>query len=205
MPRRNPDRRRALLEAADRAILRDGPDTSMSVIAAEAGVTKPILYRHFGDKGGLYRALAERHTDEVLAEIRDALGAPGDLRRRVTAAVDRYLALIEARPTLYRFLLQRATVEDPGVASDLGLFVRRLGDELGSAIVAERRLRGSAAVRGRTWGHAMVGMVQAAGDWWLEERPCGRRVLVGNVVDLLFGAFPPGPGPAGRGASPRAG
>ena len=33
----------------------------MNVIAAEAGITKPILYRHFGDKGGLYRALAERH------------------------------------------------------------------------------------------------------------------------------------------------
>ena len=59
-------RRRELLEAADRVVLRDGPQASMNAIAAEAGITKPILYRHFGDKSGLYRALAKRHTDALL-------------------------------------------------------------------------------------------------------------------------------------------
>ena len=59
-------RRRELLEAADRVVLRDGPEASMNAIAAEAGITKPILYRHFGDKSGLYRALAKRHTDALL-------------------------------------------------------------------------------------------------------------------------------------------
>ena len=58
-------RRRELLEAANRVVLRDGPEASMNAIAAEAGITKPILYRHFGDKNGLYRALAQRHTDEL--------------------------------------------------------------------------------------------------------------------------------------------
>jgi len=55
-------RRRELLEAADRVVLRDGPQASMNAIAAEAGITKPILYRHFGDKNGLYAALAARLT-----------------------------------------------------------------------------------------------------------------------------------------------
>ena len=57
-------------------VLRDGPEASMNAIAAEAGITKPILYRHFGDKGGLYRALAKRHTDALLASLRAALDAP---------------------------------------------------------------------------------------------------------------------------------
>ncbi|MBR7674846.1 helix-turn-helix transcriptional regulator, partial [Streptomyces daliensis] len=69
-------RRRELLEAADRVVLRDGPGASMNAIAAEAGITKPILYRHFGDKGGLYRALAVRHTDALLDALRAALDAP---------------------------------------------------------------------------------------------------------------------------------
>src|SRR5690242_9730536 len=55
---RDPRRRRALLEAADRIILREGPEASMAAIASEAGISKPILYRHFGDKSGLYQALA---------------------------------------------------------------------------------------------------------------------------------------------------
>ncbi len=73
-------RRRELLEAADRVVLRDGPQASMNAIAAEAGITKPILYRHFGDKGGLYSALAKRHTDALLAALRAALDAPSERR-----------------------------------------------------------------------------------------------------------------------------
>ena len=73
-------RRRELLEAADRVVLRDGPEASMNAIAAEAGITKPILYRHFGDKGGLYRALAKRHTDALLDALRAALDAPAERR-----------------------------------------------------------------------------------------------------------------------------
>lgn len=65
-------RRRELLEAADRVVLRDGPSASMNAIAAEAGITKPILYRHFGDKSGLYAALAKRHTDALLGALRAA-------------------------------------------------------------------------------------------------------------------------------------
>ena len=71
------DRRALLLAAADRVVQRDGPDASMNVIAAEAGITKPILYRHFGDKGGLYRALAQRHIEELLERLRAALVTRG--------------------------------------------------------------------------------------------------------------------------------
>lgn len=100
-------RRRELLEAADRVVLRDGPQASMNAIAAEAGITKPILYRHFGDKGGLYAALAKRHTDALLASLRAALDAPVDRRERVESTLDTYLAAIEARPQVYRFLMHR--------------------------------------------------------------------------------------------------
>ncbi len=97
-------RRRELLEAADRVVLRDGPGASMNAIAAEAGITKPILYRHFGDKGGLYAALAKRHTDALLGALRAALDARG-ARERVEATLDTYLAAIEAHPQVYRFLM----------------------------------------------------------------------------------------------------
>lgn len=101
-------RRRELLEAADRVVLRDGPQASMNAIAAEAGITKPILYRHFGDKGGLYAALAKRHTDALLNSLRAALDAPAERRERVEATLDTYLAAIEARPQVYRFLMHPA-------------------------------------------------------------------------------------------------
>src|SRR3954453_16937188 len=89
------DRRSQLLAAADRVVQRDGSAASMNLIAAEAGITKPILYRHFGDKGGLYRALAARHIDQLLARLRAALSTRGGLRARTRATFDAYLASVE--------------------------------------------------------------------------------------------------------------
>ncbi|WP_199546501.1 TetR family transcriptional regulator [Streptomyces sp. N35] len=185
-------RRRELLEAADRVVLRDGPGASMNAIAAEAGITKPILYRHFGDKGGLYKALAVRHTDALLDALRAALDAPSARRERVEATLDTYLAAIEANPQVYRFLMHPAEGTSQGEgAFDVGLhsapLLRRLGEELAKVIEERVDLGPESALLSRVWGHGIVGMMHAAGDWWLGERPCSRAQLVQSLADLLWG------------------
>ncbi|MEU2432159.1 TetR family transcriptional regulator [Streptomyces sp. NPDC007861] len=185
-------RRRELLEAADRVVLRDGPGASMNAIAAEAGITKPILYRHFGDKGGLYRALAKRHTDALLDALRTAIDASSDRRERVEHTLDTYLAAIEARPQVYRFLMHPA--DDPQLSEqtfDVGRhsapLLRRLGEELAKVIAERVDLGPGGDELARIWGHGIVGMMHGAGDWWLGERPCSRQQLVRSLADLLWG------------------
>ncbi|MFF1421593.1 TetR family transcriptional regulator [Streptomyces sp. NPDC058280] len=185
-------RRRQLLEAADRVVLRDGPHASMNAIAAEAGITKPILYRHFGDKGGLYRALAKRHTDALLDALRTALDAPAERRQRVEATLDTYLAAIEARPQVYRFLMHPAEdTQLPEQGFDVGRhsapLLRRLGEELAKVIEDRVDLGPGSEQLARVWGHGIVGMMHGAGDWWLGERPCSREQLVRSLADLLWG------------------
>ena len=185
-------RRRELLEAADRVVLRDGPGASMNAIAAEAGITKPILYRHFGDKGGLYAALAQRHTDALLNSLRAALDAPADRRQRVESTLDTYLAAIEARPQVYRFLMHPA---EGGPQSDQGFdtgrhsipVLRRMGEELAQVIEERVDLGPASHQLARVWGHGIVRMMHAAGDWWLGEQPCPRAELVRSLADLLWG------------------
>ncbi|MGW2561605.1 TetR family transcriptional regulator [Streptomyces sp. NPDC001514] len=188
-------RRRELLEAADRVVLRDGPKASMNAIAAEAGITKPILYRHFGDKSGLYRALAKRHTDALLDALRAAVDAPTDRRERVENTLDTYLAAIEARPQVYRFLMHPAEDSHQSEQSERGFDVgrhsspllRRLGEELAKVIEDRVDLGPGGSELARVWGHGIVGMMHAAGDWWLGERPCSREQLVRSLTDLLWG------------------
>ncbi|WP_030901587.1 TetR family transcriptional regulator [Streptomyces sp. NRRL F-5126] len=198
-------RRRQLLEAAERVVLRDGPGASMNAIAAEAGITKPILYRHFGDKGGLYKALAKRHTDALLEALRAALDAPAERRARVEATLDTYLAAIEANPGVYRFLMHPAEDAAPlDQGFDIGRhsapLLRRLGEELAKVIEERIDLGPDGGQRARIWGHGIVGMMHAAGDWWLGERPCARQELVTTMADLLWGRLaiaddkPGGPG-----------
>ncbi|MFG1968806.1 TetR/AcrR family transcriptional regulator [Nonomuraea fuscirosea] len=190
MSGRDPDRRRALLDAADRAIMKEGPEVSMAAIAAEAGVTKPILYRHFGDKRGLYQALADRHVGTVIGRLRPEFGRTGaDLRGRATAAIGVYLDLVSANLNLYRFLLHRASAEDTRVRSHMTSLVRGLGEELGAALAAERVVPDP--VRAQVLGHAFVGMVQATGDWWLEHPEVERAQVVDGLVDVIAATIVP--------------
>ena len=177
-------RREALLDAADRIVQRDGPAATMATIAAEAGITKPILYRHFGDKGGLYAALAERYTGALLDELQGALEAGTDRRDRVERTVGAYLAAIERRPQVYRFLVH--SDEGAPTQSQVRSFTRRLSVLLAAGMAAELGVGG---VRASVWAHGVVGMVQAAGDWWLERPDVPRAELVAELTDLLFGAY----------------
>jgi hypothetical protein len=63
MPRAQ--RREQLLDAATRAFARTGfTATGLDDVAAEAGVTHVILYRHFASKNDLYRAVLDRASPD---------------------------------------------------------------------------------------------------------------------------------------------
>ena len=161
----------------------------MNVIAAEAGITKPILYRHFGDKGGLYRELAARYTDDLLGRLRGALTTRGGLQVRTRATIDAYLAAVEEQPQVYRFLLERAAVEDESVRGEVQGFVRRFGDELAAGIRSEPALGQVDETRALVWAHGIAGMVQAAGDWWLAHPDVPRAQVVEELTALLVAGF----------------
>jgi AcrR family transcriptional regulator len=87
--RRDPVRRKALLQAAAESFGHGGyAATAMDDIAATAGVTKLIVYRHFESKENLYRAVLEqvfdRQVELFLANVE--LGAGGTTRALLTVA-----------------------------------------------------------------------------------------------------------------------
>ncbi len=179
-------RRESLLAAADLVVQREGASASMAAIAAEAGITKPILYRHFGDKSGLYAALAGRHTDRLLDALVDSLTGGGAPRVRVLRTIDTYLAVIGTEPQVYRFLVQ--SEEAAPVHGPVRGFVRRMQELLAAGITHELRLA-SDDVRAPVWAAGIVGLVQAAGERWLEERDTDRGVLSELLTDLIWGAY----------------
>ena len=76
-----PDRRRQLLDAALRIIIRDGYGAvSIEAIAREADVSRPVIYGVFDGLGDLLGALLDRQEQRALAQLAAALPAtPGDL------------------------------------------------------------------------------------------------------------------------------
>jgi AcrR family transcriptional regulator len=179
-------KRQRLLEAAIGVVRREGPAVSMSEIAHEAGVTKPIVYRAFGDREGLTKAIADRFADELAQSLQRAIEqAPND-RERVSRAIDAYLAFIEREPAIIRFLITRSleTVEETGVA--MSGFVRRMGNLITQAIGEAMRERGLDSGIAEPWAFSIVGAVHMAGDWWLERRTMPRDELVACLTALVW-------------------
>jgi len=91
-----PERRQAIVEAAQRVFVHGSySGATTAEIAREAGVSEPILYRHFGSKRDLYLACLEAAWDSFrsaldakLAELgdRDAVLAIGQASREFHAA-----------------------------------------------------------------------------------------------------------------------
>ncbi|MQA99742.1 MAG: TetR family transcriptional regulator [Actinobacteria bacterium] len=181
-------KRQHLLDAADRAIRRRGPTVSMDEIAAEASTAKPVLYRYFGDKGGLYQALAQRYVQQVMDAVTDAVAkeeAAGP-RARLWAGIDAYLQLVESSPDVYRFLMHRAVRERAEAQSTVTDFIRGLGDELAAIFAEDLKKRGLDPHPAETWARGIVGMVHVTGDWWIEDRSMTRTRLVEHLVTLLW-------------------
>lgn len=179
-------KRERLLEAAIGVVRRDGPAVSMREIAHEAGVTKPIVYRAFGDREGLTRAIADRFADELAGSLQRAIEQADDDRGRVSAAIDAYLAFIERDPAIIRFLITRSleTVEETGVA--MSGFVRRMGELITQAIGEALRARRLDSGVAEPWAFAIVGAVHMAGDWWLERKTMPRERLVDYLTSLVY-------------------
>lgn len=158
----------------------------MEAMAAEAGVTKPILYRHFGDRHGLVQAIGlrfiERFDRAVLAKL-DVDAEPRDLLR---STVDAYLELVESDTQLYRFLVRTAVTSEPGGNEALGAFLSEISSRIAVVVSEQLAARKVDTGMAEPWAWALVGAVHHAGDWWLERRTITRARLVDHLMALLW-------------------
>jgi AcrR family transcriptional regulator len=174
-------RRLELLEAAIEVIRREGPTASMDEIAAQAGITKPIVYRYFGDRSGVYQAVAEQYCADLTSRFQTAVSTSRDLRANVVTAIDAYLAFVQDDPQVHQFLLHPQHATRPAVT---------FGYHVGESISDLLRQRLEAAARDTApagpWGHAIAGIVQAASTWWLVHPEVPRAQLVEHLSTLLW-------------------
>lgn len=99
-------RREQILAAATQAFARSGfAATGLDDIAAEAGVTRVILYRHFDSKTDLYQAVLDRMCARLDAHVDEPVGGFTD------ASIDGLLAAAIESPAGFRLLFQHALRE----------------------------------------------------------------------------------------------
>lgn len=136
------ERRAQLIEAAAAAFLERGYDgTSMESVAAEAGVTRLIVYRNFDGKEALYRAVLQSVTERLRVEFD---------RDRTPEVVATLLRVAREHPDAFRLLWRHARHE-PAFAAEAELF-RLAAAEYADGIIA----RFVADATHRRWSAAAV-------------------------------------------------
>jgi AcrR family transcriptional regulator len=102
------ERRTLIVEAAGRLFGERGYEgTRIDEIAAAAGVTKPIVYRHFGSKRDLYLSLLDRHRDD-LAGFVASMPTEGSTEERLRSVLETWLDYVEARSYAWKMLFRDA-------------------------------------------------------------------------------------------------
>jgi AcrR family transcriptional regulator len=183
---RAPERRRKIEEAATTLFAERGyAATTIDDIVAGAGVTKPMLYRHFESKQALVMSLLERHRDELAAAPLDVLLATeyAPFPERLDAMLDAWFGYVEAHPFV-RLLLHDSS-GDPAVAALVGeLHDRQRATDV--ALVREFAPHIPTAEL-QPLGEVIRSSLAGLALWWMDHPDTDRADVIACVRRVVLG------------------
>jgi AcrR family transcriptional regulator len=178
-------REEQLLEVAEGVFAQQGyQGTSIEDIARAAGVTRPVVYDHFGSKEGIYLACVRRARAELERLINEAAGAANDPGAQLWGGINAYFEFVErhgpawdvlfgqgsavAGPAAEEVLRQRfATVH--GIAELLAPFVSNADSEAIEALA-----------------HALSGSGEQLAKWWRKNPHLSREQIAGYHMSFAW-------------------
>jgi AcrR family transcriptional regulator len=178
------ERRAQLLDVGRRLFAERGLDgTSIEEIAARAGVSKPVVYEHFGGKEGLYAVVVDREVERFLAMATQLLEGEHTMPKFEVAAVE-LLRYIQENSDGFRIL-----VRDSNPTSGSGTFASLISDIASQVeyILGDMlKTRGYDPKLAPVYAQMLVGMVAFAGQWWLDARKPKLEEMAAHLVNLAW-------------------
>lgn len=179
------DRERQLLEVAQRMFVESGyQGTAMEDIAKAAGVTRPVVYKLFGNKDGVYLACLKKAREMLNVYIVEEASKANGLKGRLKGGIDGYFAFVENERDAFRFLYDSgAAVAGPAsvAASQLRFdTVNRIALLLGDlkGVISDEEIVATA--------HALSGAGEQLAKWWLTQPLVPKATAVNTMFNLLW-------------------
>jgi AcrR family transcriptional regulator len=179
------ERRATIIDAAGPLFGERGYDrVRLDQIAAAAGVTKPILYRHFTDKQALYLALLERHRDDLEGFI-GAIPEEGSDEQRLRAVVEIWIDYVETHSYAWRMIFR-----DSGGGPRVRAFRREVNARARAVLVEVIRTQSRVAIPRRELEPLAELMSMGMASlvlWWLEHPRVSRAAIVDAITRVWVG------------------
>jgi AcrR family transcriptional regulator len=172
------EREQTMLDAAGRAFAAHGfHAAAMDAIAADAGISKPMLYNYFGSKQGLYLAFVERDGRELLDSMRRAASPDAPTGERLRAGIVAFLTYVDEHRSGWAVLYSEAAAQGGSLAAEVAALRERIAELLS-------RLLGSEAL-----AHAFVGAGESLANWWLEHAEEPKERIAQLLMNLAAAGF----------------
>ncbi|MBN9106251.1 MAG: TetR/AcrR family transcriptional regulator [Propionibacteriaceae bacterium] len=183
------ERREQLIDVARALFAERGLEgTSVEEIAAHAGVSKPVIYEHFGGKEGLYAVVVDREVRTLHDAIRAAITTPdASARALIELGTLALLDYIDDRPNGFRIISR-----DPSGTSPEGSFQTILSDiasRVEDLLAKEFGKRGLESDVAPLYAQMLVGLVALGGQWWMDtrdEQGMAKPAVAAHLVNLAW-------------------
>jgi AcrR family transcriptional regulator len=188
------DRREQLLQVA--AQMLSDPTTSgasMDDIAAAAGVTKPVLYRHFPSKRALVQQVLGDGIERLRTALREAIADAGTPREQVEKGFLAFFKFIESEPGAHDLLFAGNVWTQSGFAQELADFKTSMAENV-SLLIEVPGIDGNLR---RFYGAAIVGMCdQSVRQWIADGNVPSAEEAAADLAELVWNGL--------KGLAPRA-
>jgi AcrR family transcriptional regulator len=184
---RDERRGQLLIVASDVFVDRGYHAAGMDEIADRAGVSKPVLYQHFSSKLELYLAVLDRHVENLVSGVQNALSTTTDNRQRLRAAIQAFFDFIEHDSQGYRLIFENDYVTEPEVATQVRAATESCIDAVFALISADSGLDPH---RARMIAVGLVGISVDCARYWLDsDRPISKSDAVDGTVAFAWGGL----------------
>lgn len=177
------ERRVQLMNVAKEVFATHGYEaTAIEEVAAKAGVSKPIVYEHFGSKEGLHAAVVQAELEALVQRVSEGI-VYGTPRERFEYAVIAFMSYAQTEPAGFSVL----TRDSPNGSARPGLtrVIDDLAHRVGDVFQSELEKNGYNPRMAPIYANALVGMVTQVGHWWAREKtPFSLDHVARNVAAL---------------------
>lgn len=177
------ERREQLINVGRAAFAELGYDgASVEEISARAGVSKPVVYEHFGGKEGLFAVVIDREMVALESVITSAL-EEGSWRERIEAAARALLTYVEEETDGFIILVRDSK---PGAERSYSTLLNAAVSQVSHILGEAFRSRGFDPELAVLYSQALVGMVSTTAQWWLDERSPDKDTVAAHIVNLCW-------------------
>jgi AcrR family transcriptional regulator len=163
---------------------------TMDEVAAEVGVTKPLLYNYFGNKEQLYIACMKRSGDALVKTILETVGDAGNPSEALNDGLRAFFAFLDADRAAWAVLFDETLPHSGVLADGVAQYRGRLIELVSGSLLAQlpNKQRAAARIEVEALSAALLGAAEALARWWLRTE----ATSASEAAELLIATVEPG-------------